>query len=885
MTSKPVATGEAGVALAKHAQGRRDKAPDIRKQAAPPAGETVRLHLLGPARLQIGRGAARPLERHDALLLALLAIEGPMNRAHLARLLWPSSASRDATGSLRQRLHRLALVAGGPVVQGHAQVQLVAHVRHDMTVQHACSPTAADGLCRDLLEALECEREPELADWLALARRRWREWSAQRLAQVAQALEDAGDLEGALQWAERLRARAPAQESSHRRVMRLHHLLGDGAAALAAYRLCVAQLEQDLGLAPGDEIEAMRQIAEAGMRQPAVPVPAQLGSVFERRLLDLSPAALRLAQLAALAGDAFSVPLAAAVLQKHAIELAAPWRELEEAQILRGGAFLHDMFRDAALRTVPAVIAIELHRQIAGHAGPLGLPLATQAWHLVRAARPAEAALVFAQAAREAGQRGDWTSALNWWDRSAANHLTAEDADAAWAAERAAAAIALEIAGDEDATRRLQGLLDRSKAGVQRGQALILKARSAVAHARFNEAEQAARDALGCTGPLNAAQTVEAAALHGLSLATLKRHEEALVLFARHADAARTLAEPWPRSEFLSAQGHAHAQADQLREAIAAWEAAASGALQAGRVGDAVVNLINASGTASFLGQLQHALQLAEQAQALRETLASGHALAEASATMQRGTLHIALGRYGEAHVSLLQALQQWTGAGVKTWRVVAENSLAYLYWLLGQHARARQALATPLVLGEPGFARRQVIKARLKLQPPDASRAHLRAALERPAPTDRGITRFGTQLALAALAAPSQRAAEFAALLHEAREREHLSVALHACIRHADALRDVGEPAAGAAAARDAIAMADAGCIPHDLYLGEFWWLAHQSLQAAGDTCGARGALLRGEAWVRQAALPNVEEPFRDSFLHRNEVNARLLSAALRAR
>ncbi|HRD95282.1 MAG TPA: hypothetical protein PLA97_02630, partial [Rubrivivax sp.] len=615
-----------------------------------------------------------------------------------------------------------------------------------------------------------------------------------------------------------------------------------------------------------------------------LPVPAQLGSVIERRLLDVSAAALQLAQLAAVAGDAFSVPLAAAVLQRHALDLAAPWRELEAALILREGAFVHDLIREAALRTLPAVIATELHRQIAGHAEALGLPLSTRAWHLEQAASPAQAAVAFAEAARAGGQQGDWTSALSWWDRSAANHRAADDADAAWAAERAAAAIAQEIAADDEATRRLQHLLDGSRAGAQRGQALILKARSAVAHARFSEAELAAREALGCAVQLNEAQVVEAAALHGLSLATLKRHEEALALFARHAAAARTLAEPWPRSEFLSAQGHAHAQADQLREAIAAWEAAAQGALQAGRVGDAVVNLINASGTASFLGQLQHALRLAEQAQALRATLASGHALAEAAATMQRGTLHIALGRYGEAHDSLTQALRQWTGEGVKTWRVVAENSLAYLYWLLGQHARARQVLATPLGLGEPGFARRQVIKTRLKLLPPEAARASLRAALEQPAPTDRGITRFGTQLALAALVAPPQRVAELAALLQEAREREHLSVALHASIRRADALREIGEHAACAAATHEAIEMADEGCIPHDLYLGEFWWLAWLCLQAAGDAGAARGALLRGEAWVREVALPNVAEPFRDSFMHRNEVNARLLPAARRA-
>lgn len=1097
----------------------------------------VRVYLLGTPRIEAGDAEARALERHDALMLALLAVEGPMGRVRLARLLWPRSASGDATGSLRQRIHRLAVMAGQPVVVGAAELSLSPGVWHDVTPEYACSDQGMHCLHSDLLDTLACGGEPDLADWLDMARRRWRDWRDLRLAELAQHSEDVGDFERALHWAERLRAQSPSIESTHQRVMRVHYLRGDRAAALKVYQECAACLQRDLRVTPGEATEALRRTiervappvaqalsSELALRRPprlvdrqteldaamhaiqagqpvlvegepgigksrllgeiaartegrsltvgaragddarpyallarffeallerfglptepswvaaevsrvlprmgssrtpgdrpqldaasaaclahavgqgvslmviddlqfadkhslrtlfaqvqaggrpgwllgmrrggtpgelaqwirspagsslsrlsltglsrtgmldlvrsldvedswadplwlhtgghplfalqtllactpaqrsrgpegSLPVPVQLGQLIDSRLQGLSAAALRLAQLAALSGEVFSVPLAAAVLGVHALDLAGPWRELEEAQLVRETTFAHDLMRDAALRTMPQPIAAELHRQIARQAAVLGLSSQICAHHLERAGEVGEAATAYARAAREAGQRGDWSAALQWWDQAAHNHTKAADMPAAWGAARAAAAIAQEITSDDDATRRLEVLLAAAVDEAQRGQAQILKARHAVAHARFDEAELAAREALARAAALTPAQIVEAAGFYGLSLATLKRHPEALAVFEQHRDAASRLQEPWTRSEFLSAQGHALAQADQLRAAVAAWRGAADGALQAGRVGDAIVNLHNASGTANFLGQSALALQLADRAQDLRRSMASGHSLVHAAATMQRGTLHIALGRYAEAHESLEQALREWTTDGVKTWRVVAENSLAYLYWVLGQHARARQALTTPLVAGEPGFARRQVVSARLQLHPRDALRSGLQAALDRPAPTDRGVNRFGVQLALADLLPQPGRAAALGAIIQEAGAREHLSIVLHARIRRADALRLEGDATAAADEARQAVALRDTMCMPHDMYLGEFWWLTHLALRAAGDAVGADQALVQGENWVLEKALPNVNAPFRDSFLHRNSINSLLLSAAQRLR
>jgi len=98
-----------------------------------------------------------------------------------------------------------------------------------------------------------------------------------------------------------------------------------------------------------------------------LPQPVRVGALVERRLAQLSSEALRLARVAALAGPDFAAELAAAVLDAHPLDIAEPWRELERAQVLRDGAFAHDLIFEATRKSVPEPIARLLHRRIAAH--------------------------------------------------------------------------------------------------------------------------------------------------------------------------------------------------------------------------------------------------------------------------------------------------------------------------------------------------------------------------------------------------------------------------------------------------------------------------------------------------------------------------------------
>src|SRR5262249_46504842 len=92
----------------------------------------------------------------------------------------------------------------------------------------------------------------------------------------------------------------------------------------------------------------------ARLRAPpaALPAPHDVGELMARRLAQLSAGALNLARVMAIAGQDFSVELAAQVMERPVIDLSSDWHELESAHVLREHAFAHDLVYEAALRSV-----------------------------------------------------------------------------------------------------------------------------------------------------------------------------------------------------------------------------------------------------------------------------------------------------------------------------------------------------------------------------------------------------------------------------------------------------------------------------------------------------------------------------------------------------
>jgi len=215
---------------------------------------TVRVELLGAPRLVLAGSEDHPLERKDAALLAMLALDGKCVRTRVAAFLWPDADPDKAGNNLRQRLFRLRRLAGRDLIKVTDALVLADGVEHDLVAGIDPETTAVR---TRLLGTLDYDDCGELADWVAAARGRWRKQRRDALEQYADRLEQQGRIAAALHCADRLVADDPAAEDCVRRLMRLHALRGDRAAALAAYQRLKETLASDLAALPSESTQAL----------------------------------------------------------------------------------------------------------------------------------------------------------------------------------------------------------------------------------------------------------------------------------------------------------------------------------------------------------------------------------------------------------------------------------------------------------------------------------------------------------------------------------------------------------------------------------------------------------------------------------------------------
>lgn len=234
---------------------------------APAQPGPIDVFLLGVPRLRID-GDEHVLERKDAALLALLAVEGRLPRARAAAMLWPDVDAAAARNSLRQRLHRLNKRAVRELVATADDIlTLTAAVTHDLRGANGRSAEpiedALERAAPELLDTLDYQDCDAFQDWLVQTRIRQRAARLHALAEQASELERDGQIARALRYAQRIADEDPLLEHGHRRLMRLHYLRGDRAAALSAYQKCRDSLERDLGASPGAETVALAKVIES----------------------------------------------------------------------------------------------------------------------------------------------------------------------------------------------------------------------------------------------------------------------------------------------------------------------------------------------------------------------------------------------------------------------------------------------------------------------------------------------------------------------------------------------------------------------------------------------------------------------------------------------
>jgi DNA-binding SARP family transcriptional activator len=619
----------------------------------------------------------------------------------------------------------------------------------------------------------------------------------------------------------------------------------------------------------------------SALRLPAAHSVTQL---IAQRIARLSMPAVQLARCAAVAAPDFSIELASQVLGLRTLELADPWAELEAAQVLRDGAFAHDLIYESALASVPRAVARRLHAEIAVYlAAHEGEP-ARVAAHWLEAGHEAQALAALQSAARQARAAMRKREEVELLRRAAdlaerlgrpceAFECLSSVYDALMIADRAPL--------DEAFFARLDRLADNPD---QRLRALIHRTDIAKSTGRYVGgaalAQAAAEMARRLGKPQQEVEALRAAAAcaawSGDPHRAVLMLRPALPWMLEHGQAA-------DQQSFFNDLGCCLNDADQPLEAQQYHRRALDGAIKLGRLDQASIACANLTYGLKCVGRLQAAFDNALQARRYALGFDDARATTFALDLMTLALLRD-LGRYAQAlqavEIALRSAGQDAAAAAV------AHGHVAALWLHLGQPARAQQALATARATAVPPRRRARLAQLAGQLQRSlgqPAAEAFQQAMAEAPAA---GLTALQSMIALDhAHTLPADEA--LAACVQVMQRCDTLGlagVALAARVRAALFAVHAKLPQHAAACARQALDT-PADIHPDDLYRAELWLNAALAFDAAGQASDARAAAATGSSWVLRVAKEQVPTEFRDGFLHRNPVNRELLALATRLR
>jgi len=263
---------------------------------SPPIGRSqkLRLRLMGEFALTHGAGLSVAIaSRKNRALLAILAMSPDQraSRERLAALLWGEHDDNAARNSLRQALaslrKELEAIAQSPLDPLDDQIVLRpgACAVDALTILEAARGGNLDALrtaatlCRgELLEDVAVNEEA-FENWLSGQRARLAAAAARLFEQLA-SMETG---EARVEAAQRLVELDPLREASHRQLMMALAATGERALALRQYEMCRKVLQDELGVAPAAETQALRQRITASEASPAQDQRGRQAPVTEDR--------------------------------------------------------------------------------------------------------------------------------------------------------------------------------------------------------------------------------------------------------------------------------------------------------------------------------------------------------------------------------------------------------------------------------------------------------------------------------------------------------------------------------------------------------------------------------------------------------------------------
>ena len=615
-----------------------------------------------------------------------------------------------------------------------------------------------------------------------------------------------------------------------------------------------------------------------------LPAAVNVTSLIERRIGRLSNDAVRLARCAAVAGQDFSSELAAQVLGVKLMDLVDGWAELEAAQVLRDGAFVHDLIHEAALASVPAPIAVQLHAEIAAFLEGREVDPARVATHWLEGGQPNKA-LPHMKAAAQAARRALMIQQAVHWYGSAVDILERDgESDAAFDLWHECTRMADDITDmdlEGQAVERLEALARTPR---QQARAAYMRCTLIGRQGRHEHALAHARQALELIGRADDPALYLAIEFDMItSLLRLERSAEASAFLDAAMPHCEQLLELPDADEIYANLGVMHGMLDRREEGARLLRQAAELSARRGKTINTITIMVNLGVNRVLVGRSGEALDALQSAWRLINTIDPADRPPIANAARMLATVHQRLGDYVKA-VPLIEQAIALGDAQHPMFVVAFLASQGRMFAELGQFARARQSFQA--ARARPLPAPRYLVSARISelwlswaMGRPDP--ALLDDAWRHIPPKSRSSLTIDVILARARFIDETKACAQVRQARTEARDKQLFGVVLNAEVQLARLLLQRGLKDKAAGHARAAMTLSQSYS-PDDMYIGEIWLAAWHALHAVGDP-EAEAVLAHAAAWVRKTAETTVPAEFRDSFLNRNPVNLELLRIAAR--
>ncbi|GGO38713.1 ATP-binding protein [Deinococcus humi] len=228
----------------------------------------------------------------------------------------------------------------------------------------------------------------------------------------------------------------PLGESAVTRLLRDLDVPGGASVASEVTRATQGNIQFVL-----ETVKNMYEQEGSGVEAPAG-ATSGIAAMIEQRLARLSPSALQAARAAAVLRRDFTLELVTQTLGTGLLDTATAWEELEEAQVMTGEAFSHDLVFETVLAQTPPTARRVLHRSAARVLAAAGAHPARVAGHWQDGDGPRQAAPWLVRAGDAAVGTLHFADAHEFYTRAEAAFTEAGDASGAAGVRRTLDALA-----------------------------------------------------------------------------------------------------------------------------------------------------------------------------------------------------------------------------------------------------------------------------------------------------------------------------------------------------------------------------------------------------------------------------------------------------------